>query len=51
VELSFQDQEPPEQGKEETEEEQQQKTQELINGILNSLQENGATNMLINPSV
>jgi uncharacterized protein YlxW (UPF0749 family) len=49
VELSFQDQEPPEQGKEETEEEQQQKTQELINGILNSLQENGATNMLINP--
>ena len=49
VQLSFLDQIPPEKGKEKSEEEQQQEAQDLINEILESLEQDGATNMLINP--
>ena len=49
VQMSFIQQAPPEQGKEKSEEEQQQETQEIINKIIASLEEDGAANMLINP--
>jgi len=49
VQISFLEQAPPEEGKEKSEEEQQQEAQDLINEILASLEQDGATNMLINP--
>ena len=49
VQLSFIQQAPPEQGKEKSEEVQQQEAQEMINEIITGLEEDGATNMLINP--
>ena len=49
VQINFLEQAPPEEGKEKSEEEQQQEAQDLINEILASLEQDGATNMLINP--
>ena len=49
VQLSFIQQAPPEQGKEKSEEVQQQEAQEMVNEIIKGLEEDGATNMLINP--
>ena len=49
VQINFLEQAPPEKGKEKSEEEQQQEAQDLINEILASLEQDGATNMLINP--
>ena len=49
VQINFLEQAPPEEVKEKSVEEQQQETQDLINEILASLEQDGATNMLINP--
>lgn len=49
VQLSFIQQAPPEKGQEKSEEAQQEEAQKLIDNIIASLEEEGATNMLVNP--
>ena len=49
VQLSFIQQAPSEKGQEKSEEAQQEEAQKLIDNIIASLGEEGATNMLVNP--